>query len=243
MKSICLQMFKNATHSFDDVFTTVHPELIKEKQVIEEPETQAIKTKLPLEWLHKMLTQQQIKAQLILTQPNIEYIEKMIKIYDVDYLELEKALIWAVNEQQEFDRKEFQDMCKDIFYKKHGSIPPRLYSKEQKELEPEPKKKSNQSEQPKSKEEQLIEHFNSISHRELLEDLSASGRASMKEIDMLTSIMEEHGLPQPVMNVLVDYVLKRNQNKLSKNYIETIAAHWSREGITSAKQAMQIAKT
>lgn len=54
--------------------------------------------------------------------------------------------------------------------------------------------------------------------------------------------MEEHGLPQPVMNVLVDYVLKRNQNKLSKNYIETIAAHWSREGITSAKQAMQIAK-
>lgn len=62
-----------------------------------------------------MLTQQQIKAQLILTQPNIEYIEKMIKIYDVDYLELEKALIWAVNEQQEFDRKEFQDMCKDIF--------------------------------------------------------------------------------------------------------------------------------
>src|SRR5690606_23406024 len=55
-------------------------------------------------------------------------------------------------------------------------------------------------------------------------------------------IMEEHGLTQPVMNVLVDYVLRRSGNKLNRNYIETIAAHWSREGIKTAKEAMEIAK-
>lgn len=64
----------------------------------------------------------------------------------------------------------------------------------------------------------------------------------MKEIDMITEMMETHGLSQPVMNVLVDYVLKRNQNKLSKNYLETIAAHWSRVKITTAEQADGIAK-
>ncbi|MGP4071322.1 replication initiation and membrane attachment family protein [Piscibacillus sp. B03] len=232
---------QSVTHSFDDVFTTINPDQMPQEPVVEETDPSAIETKLPLEWLHKMLTQQQIKAQSILTQSNLDFMEKMIKIYDVDFLELEKAVIWAVNEKQQFDRKEFQDMCKDIFYKKHGSVPPRLYSKGQVQSEKQPEQKA-QNEEPKTKEEQLIQRFNSISHRELLEDLSASGRASMKEVDMLTTIMEEHGLSQPVMNVLVDYVLKRNQNKLSKNYIETIAAHWSREGISQAKEAMQIAK-
>lgn len=88
----------------------------------------------------------------------------------------------------------------------------------------------------------MIHHFENITHRQLLEDHSSSGVASMKEIDMITEMMETHGLSQPVMNVLVDYVLKRNQNKLSKNYLETIAAHWSRVKITTAEQAMDIAK-
>nr|WP_279588343.1 DnaD domain protein [Alkalibacillus almallahensis] len=64
----------------------------------------------------------------------------------------------------------------------------------------------------------------------------------MKEVDMLTSVMEEHGLNQPVMNVLVHYVLNKNGNKLNRNYIETIAAHWSREGIETAQQAIELAK-
>ncbi|TFB24994.1 hypothetical protein E3U55_00975 [Filobacillus milosensis] len=235
---------QSVTHSFDDVFTTIHPNHMVDNQLIEEEESISIQTQLPLEWLHKMLTQQKIHAQKVLTQANIEYIEKIIKVYDVDFLELEKALIWAINEDQQFDRKEFQDMCKDIFYKKHGSVPPRLYSKASQDEQPTNKQsETNQNtEQPKSKEGQLIQHFNNITHRELLEDFSSSGRASMKEVDMITNMMEEHGLTQPVMNVLVDYVLKRNGNKLSKNYLETIAAHWSREDIQSAKDAMQIAK-
>ncbi|GEL76831.1 replication initiation and membrane attachment family protein [Tenuibacillus multivorans] len=234
---------KSVTHAFDDVFTMIHPNEAKQEPVQVEEKTLTIDTNLPLEWLHKMLTQQNIKAKWILTQSNIDFIEKMTKIYDVDFLELEKALLWAVTEDQVLDRKEFQDMCKDIFYKKHGSVPPRLYVKgEQNQTQPEQNTSSHQQEQPQSKEEKLIQHFETITHRELLEDLSSSGRASMKEIDMLTNMMEEHGLSQPVMNVLVDYVLKRNHNKLAKNYLETIAAHWSREGIATAKEAMQIAK-
>lgn len=43
--------------------------------------------------------------------------EKMIKIYDVNFLELEKAVMWAVTEASTLDRKEFHAMCKDIYYK------------------------------------------------------------------------------------------------------------------------------
>ncbi|WP_307066721.1 replication initiation and membrane attachment family protein [Alkalibacillus filiformis] len=231
---------EEVTHHFDDVFTTVAHK--KQPPKKDSDESVAIKTDLPLEWLYKMLTQQKVEPKNILTNHNLNYMEKIIKIYDVDYLELEKALLWAVNEDAEFDRQEFLDMCKDIYYKKHGSVPPRLYTKGQVQESEEQPKDTNINQQPESKEELIIQHFNDITHRELLEDHSNSGVASMKEVEMITDLMEEHGLSQPVMNVLVHYVLRKNGNKLNRNYIDTIAAHWSREGVTTAKTAMDMAK-
>ncbi|MBR7554249.1 replication initiation and membrane attachment family protein [Allobacillus sp. GCM10007491] len=234
------------TTSFDEVFTTVAPKEEAEGHSVKQ-EKQIEESSLPVDWLKKMLSQQQLKPDSILTQSNLIFMEKMIKIYDVNFLELEKAVMWAVTEASTLDRKEFHAMCKDIYYKKHGTVPPRLYRQNEQSTEKPPINKnkstntSNQSEN-LSKKDKLIHHFETITHRQLLEDQSSSGVASMKEIDMITEMMETHGLEQPVMNVLVDYVLKRNQNKLAKNYLETIAAHWSREKITTAEQAMDIAK-
>lgn len=233
---------KQVTKSFEEVFTTVKPNSVH-NSVVDQTNSNSFETILPLEWLHKMLKQQNIESENILTKPNIEFIEKLSKIYDVDLLNLEKAILWAVDEEHQFDRNEFHDMCKDIYYKKHGSIPPRLYTKDE-IVDEQSKNNFVQGEQQRelTKQEKLIQHYEKITHRELLEDLSSSRKASIKEIDMLTNIMEEHGLTQPVMNVLVDYVLRRSGNKLNRNYIETIAAHWSREGIKTAKEAMEIAK-
>ncbi|GAA0456421.1 replication initiation and membrane attachment family protein [Alkalibacillus silvisoli] len=232
---------EDVTLSFDDVFTTVAHK--KQPPKREADESLVIQTDLPLEWLYKMLTQQQIEPKNILTNANLNYMEKIIKIYDVDYLELEKALLWAVNEDAGFDRQEFLDMCKDIYYKKHGTVPPRLYTKGQAhKVGQDEVVEATSNEQPESKQNQLIQHFDQITHRELLEDHSSSGIASMKEIEMITNLMEEHGLSQPVMNVLVHYVLKKNGNKLNRNYMDTIAAHWSREGVNTAKAAMDMAK-
>ncbi|WP_188206384.1 replication initiation and membrane attachment family protein [Alkalibacillus aidingensis] len=238
------------TKTFDEVFTTVAtPKPKTSPKQSKEEDSVVIETDLPIEWLYKMLTQQQVEPKKILTPSNLNYMEKMIKIFDVDYLELEKALLWAVTEDAIFDRQEFLDMCKDIYHKKHGTVPPRLYAKSEMTEVTNPEPETGQAsestpskEEAVSKEDQLIHHFNSITHRELLEDHSSSGIASMKEIEMITNLMEEHGLTQPVTNVLVHYVLKKNGNKLSRNYLDTIAAHWSREKITTAKEAMDIAK-
>ena len=46
-----------------------------------------------------------------------------------------------------------------------------------------------------------------------------------------------------VVNVLLDYVLLINNNKLIKKYIETIAAQWKKSNITTVEQAMEIASS
>src|SRR5699024_3879364 len=50
------------------------------------------------------------------------------------------------------------------------------------------------------------------------------------------------GLPAPVMNVLIHYVLLQSNMKLSKNYMEKIASHWSRARLKTAREAMEFAK-
>ena len=45
-----------------------------------------------------------------------------------------------------------------------------------------------------------------------------------------------------VVNVLVDYVLKINNNKLIKSFVEVIASQWSKSGIETVEDAMNIAE-
>ena len=42
-----------------------------------------------------------------------------------------------------------------------------------------------------------------------------------------------------VINVLIDYVLKTNNMKLNKNFIETIAGHWKRKNIETVSEAIE----
>ena len=45
-----------------------------------------------------------------------------------------------------------------------------------------------------------------------------------------------------VVNVLIDYVLRINDNKLTKNFVEAIASQWKRSNIETVEQAMLISK-
>ena len=45
-----------------------------------------------------------------------------------------------------------------------------------------------------------------------------------------------------VINVLIDYTLRINDNKLTKNFVETIAGQWTRLGIKTATDAMKQAE-
>jgi replication initiation and membrane attachment protein len=46
-----------------------------------------------------------------------------------------------------------------------------------------------------------------------------------------------------VVNVLIDYVLKINNNKLIKSFVEVIASQWSKSGIETVEDAMNIAES
>lgn len=54
---------------------------------------------------------------------------------------------------------------------------------------------------------------------------------------LLKSLQHNFKFSDEVINVLVEYVLKVNQNQLNRAYVEKIAAAWKREGVKTAKDA------
>ena len=52
-------------------------------------------------------------------------------------------------------------------------------------------------------------------------------------------LSKDYNLPNPVINVLIDFVLQMNNNVLSKYSVEKIAASLSREKIETAIDAME----
>src|SRR5690606_32138852 len=91
-------------------------------------------------------------------------------------------------------------------------------------------------------EEKLIRQLETMSPKELLEDLSSGHEASEQDLKLIRDVMTSQGLSAPVMNVLIHYVLLQSNMKLSKAYVEKIASHWSRAKLKTAREAMEFAK-
>ena len=54
---------------------------------------------------------------------------------------------------------------------------------------------------------------------------------------IVETLMVQLGLKPAVVNVLIEYVLGKNNNRLSKRYCEAIGASWARKNIQTAMDA------
>ena len=70
-----------------------------------------------------------------------------------------------------------------------------------------------------------------------------TARFSLKrDLRLIEDLMIDYSLKAGVVNVLIDYVLKTNNNKLSRNLVETVAGQWQRLKIETVEDAMSLAE-
>lgn len=226
----------NITASFQDVFETITSDFqpnVKEQSLDRMPDIKGIDF-APIE---QSLKQRMIPEKKVLTGYNRKLISQMMFLYDLATYEVEKAVIWALTEDNSLNIEEFKAACYDLFQSKYKGSHVRLIDKTEK-VSP----TSTEQKTPKTKEEKLIQHFETISPKQLLEDLSGGHQASEQDLRLVGEVMTSQGLPTPVMNVLIHYVLLQTNMKLTKNYLSKIASHWSRANLKTAKEAMDFAK-
>ncbi|MFD1362225.1 replication initiation and membrane attachment family protein [Lentibacillus salinarum] len=225
----------NITASFNEVFQTFQPnttglDITDNDQAPEE----AIPS-IDFSWMEQMLKSRMIPVKNVLTTANKRLMSQMMTLYGLAEFEVEKAVLWALTEENILDSKEFKEACHDLFQTSHQEATIKL-------MERNDMPATDTDDQSTTKEEQLMKKMENISPKQLLEDLSSGGQASGQDLKVIRDVMTTQGLPSPVMNILIHYVLLQSDMKLSKAYMETIASHWSRANLKTAREAMAFAK-
>ncbi|GEM05014.1 replication initiation and membrane attachment protein [Halolactibacillus miurensis] len=233
------------THTFSDVF--LHQPVDIEMDQTEE--TAKIKhqpkrqdwitdTVIDFDWLSQNLQSRMLNDDVILSRDNQRFINQMAVLYNLSNSEVDKLLQWSIDSEHRLDKEAFKEACLDAI-----DVQP---SKQQVITQRERLKKSEVDDSPttapQSKKARFIEQMETLSPKELIEDLSGEAAASTQDIKMIADIMEKQALSPGVMNVLIHYVMLKSDMKLSRAYMEKIASHWARKQIKTVTQAMALAK-
>ncbi|RFU70722.1 Replication initiation and membrane attachment protein [Peribacillus saganii] len=163
-------------------------------------------------------------------------IAKLAFLYGIDALQMQNLILRAVDGENEIDLEELRKAARDWYQIEHYENLPSLSDRVQ------PAIYLTQTAEPKTKEEQLIRHLETVSPRQRLIQVSGGAEPSKNDLQIIEDIMMNQNLPPGVINVLIEYVMLKSDMKLSKGYVEKIAGHWARKKIVTVKQAMELAK-
>ena len=88
----------------------------------------------------------------------------------------------------------------------------------------------------------IIKVFENINPVDFLRNKYRGVKPTNADIKIIEMLIIDLEMSPAVVNVLLDYVLRKNNNRLSRAYIETIAGQWKRAGLKNASEAMDFAE-
>ncbi|PFW93890.1 hypothetical protein COF81_09515 [Bacillus pseudomycoides] len=89
---------------------------------------------------------------------------------------------------------------------------------------------------------QFIELLNSSKPEEYLSDCIRATTPHWKDLDRISSAKEYGKLPEPVINVLINYVILKTEVHALNKVFKDIAVEWSRKDIKTAEEAIVLAR-
>ena len=173
---------------------------------------------------------------------NIRSISKDTKelIYELAFIyDLGNDAISEIIKNSLVDRKIdinlLKENCRSFYKFEHkGKIPKIVHQNQPQYL--------RQSQVNSTKRSKLINQFETTSPYEFL-SLKQDSKPTEKDMEIIEYLMIEQKLNPGVVNVLLDYVLKINNNKLVRKFVEQIAVQWKRSKIETVSDAIDFARS
>ncbi len=169
-----------------------------------------------------------------LTKKIKELINNLAYIYGIDTLKMIELIRSTLNEYGNIDKNGLRILARKDYQFKTGTLPTLVYR-----TQPEYLKNPLGD---NSKRGRIINVFENTTPYDFLRIKYHGAKPTIKDLKLLEKLMIDLELPQAVVNVLIDYVLKKSNNKLVPDYVETIASQWKRANLKTAKDAMEFAE-
>ncbi len=163
-----------------------------------------------------------------------ELIINLSFLYEIDPLSMADLIRASLTEKGNIDKEELRKNTRKFYQFNNDNRLPSLLFKTQ----PEYLKSASGD---NTKRGRIIRVFENTTPTEFLRAKYKGGKPTDRDMKILEMLLQDIKLSPAVVNVLIDFVLKINNNKLNKQYIEAIAGQWKRSGIETASEAMDFA--
>ena len=234
---LSLKDYEEITYSFDEVFKVRNytPLELNEGEIIS-------KNKLPLKYeldydfdLLVSSLKEDLFNEKCLNRNMKELIINLSYLYEIDPVNMADLIRASLNEKGNIDKDELRKNTRRFYQFNNDNRLPSLLFKSQ----PEYLKSASGDNSMKGK---MIKVFESYSPYEFLKAKYKGVKPTDRDMKILEMLLIDLKLNPAVVNVLIDFCLRTNNNKLVNNYIETIAGQWKRSGIETADEAMEFAR-
>lgn len=163
-----------------------------------------------------------------------ELITQLSFVYNVDTNKMIELIRASLNEFGMIDKTELRNVTRKFFEFNNNTLPTLVYRSQPEYLKT--------PEGDTSMRGKIIAIFENTTPYDFLKNKNRGINPTSRDLKLLETLLIDMELSPAVVNVLIDFVLKKNNNRLVKNYVETIASQWKRANLKTAKEAMEFAE-
>ena len=164
-----------------------------------------------------------------------DLIEQLSFIYDIDTIKMIEIIRTVITDKGTIDKEQLRKNTRKYYqYNNNGKLPTLVYRTQPEYLKT--------PEGDNSALAQIIYLFENTTPYDYLKIKYKGATPTARDLKLLESLLIDLNLQPAVVNVLIDYVLKKNNNKLNQAFVEAIAGQWKRCNVETAREAMELAK-
>ena len=164
-----------------------------------------------------------------------ELINNLSFVYNMDADSMKSPILNSIKENGLIDKVLLRKNVRNYYkYENENKLPSLVYKSQ-----PEYLKNPVGSDDKRSK---MIYVFENTTPYNFLKGSSNGAKPSARDLNLLEDLLTDFKLNPGVVNVLIDYVLKINNKKLTRNYVEAIASQWKRLNVETVEEAMKAAE-
>ncbi len=164
-----------------------------------------------------------------------ELINNLSFVYNMDANSMKSPILNSIKENGLIDKTLLRKNVRNYYrYENENKLPSLVYKSQ-----PEYLKNPVGADDKRAK---MIYVFENTSPYNFLKGRSNGAKPSTRDLSLLESLLNDFKLNPGVVNVLIDYVLKINNKKLTRAYLETIASQWKRLNVETVEEAMKAAE-
>lgn len=162
-------------------------------------------------------------------------INSLAFVYDLDTLKMSELIRMVINENGLIDKDTLRINARKYYqFNNSGTLPTLIYRTQPEHLKAPEGDTSNRG--------KMLHIFENTSPYDFLRSKYHGVEPTNKDLQLLEYLAVDLELEPSVINVLIDYVLRINNNKLTRAFVETIAGQWKRMNIETAENAMKTAE-